>query len=244
MSCMFASKINVKRWRDWNDMSSVIHALTGHGVHPEKNSNSSAVHTVTYEDVKVKSVVSSHTETKSAPSDAKSKMNELMSKLGSTHAQIDEYSRRRTQEISEAVKGSIDKIVHLTQVQQQQLLDDAAKETNKIEDEFKNRLMVAINELDQDKATQLVDLEKDLNLHQEQILESARKRIDAVHEEANRLKMNILKEAQAKTNSKIEEITEKVAQLGAEDAGRRLSTKTTTIITTQAQAESHPTKHN
>ena len=47
----------------------------------------------------------------------------------------------------------------------------------------------AINELDQSKATQLVELEKDLNLHQEEILESARKRIDAVHEEANRLKM-------------------------------------------------------
>ena len=62
--------------------------------------------------------------------------------LGSTHAQIDEYSRRRTQEISEAVRGSIDKIVHLTQVQQQQLLDDAAKETNKIEEEYKNRLML------------------------------------------------------------------------------------------------------
>ena len=87
-----------------------------------------------------------------------------------------------------------------------------------------------INELDQDKATRLVELEKDLNVRQEQILESARKRIDSVNEEANRLKMvqiyislfcstiylflqNVLKEAQAKTNSKIEEITEKVAQV-------------------------------
>ncbi len=46
-----------------------------------------------------------------------------------------------------------------------------------------------INELDQDKATRLVELEKDLNVRQEQILESARKRIDSVNEEANRLKM-------------------------------------------------------
>ncbi|UJR09059.1 hypothetical protein I4U23_013307 [Adineta vaga] len=226
-------------------MSSVLHTLTGHGNHPEKKTNSSAVHTVTYEDIKVQSVVNTQTQTKTTTtSDSQSKMNALMSKLGSTHSQIDEYSRRRTDEISEAVKNSIDKIVHLTQDQQQQLIDDAVKETNKIEEEFKSRLMLAVNELDQEKATKLVELEKDLNLHQEQILESARKRIDAVNEEANRLKMNVLKEAQAKTNSKIEEITEKVAQLGAEDAGRRLSTKTTTIITTQAQAESHPTKHN
>jgi hypothetical protein len=46
-----------------------------------------------------------------------------------------------------------------------------------------------INELDQDKATKLADLEKDLNIRQENILESARKRIDSVNEEANRLKM-------------------------------------------------------
>ena len=46
-----------------------------------------------------------------------------------------------------------------------------------------------INEVDQDKATKLAELEKDLNIRQEQILESARKRIDSVNEEANRLKM-------------------------------------------------------
>lgn len=61
--------------------------------------------------------------------------------LGSTYAQIDEYSRHRNEEISEAVKGSIEKIVHLTQAQQQLLLDDAQKDSNKIEDEYKNKLM-------------------------------------------------------------------------------------------------------
>ncbi len=70
-----------------------------------------------------------------------------------------------------------------------------------------------INELDQEKAAKLAEFERDLNVCQEQILEAARKRIDSVNEEANRLKMNILKEAQAKANSKIEEITEKVAQV-------------------------------
>jgi hypothetical protein len=35
----------------------------------------------------------------------------------------------------------------------------------------------------------LAQLEKDLNFRQEQILDSARKRIDALNEEANRLKM-------------------------------------------------------
>ncbi|CAF0877421.1 unnamed protein product [Adineta steineri] len=225
-------------------MSSILHVLTGHGEHSEKKSNPPVTHTATFEDIKVQSVVSSQTQTKTVAANSQAKINALMSKLGSTHSQIDEYARHRTDEISEAVKSSIDKIVHSAQAQQQQLLDDAVKETNKIEDEFKDKLMLFINELDQEKATKLVELEKDLNVHQEKILEAARKRIDAVHEEANRLKMNILKEAQAKTNSKIEEITEKVAQLGAEDASRRLASTTTTVITTQAQAEGHPTKHH
>ncbi|CAF2811107.1 unnamed protein product [Rotaria sp. Silwood2] len=225
-------------------MSSIIHALTGRTDHPEKKSNSSSVHKVVYEDVQIKSIVSSQTQSKTIPTHSNNKINALMAKLGSTHSQIDEYSRHRTEEISEAVKSSIEKVIHLIQTQQQQLLDDAQKESNKIEDEYKNKLMLFLNELDQDKAAKLVELEKDLNFRQEQILESARKRIDSINEEANRLKMNVLKEAQAKTNSKIEEIAEKVAQLEAEDASRRLTSTTKTIITTRSQAEGHPTKHN
>ncbi|CAF4021045.1 unnamed protein product [Rotaria sordida] len=225
-------------------MSSIIHALTGRTDHPEKRSSSSSVHKVIYEDVQIKSVVSSQTQSKAIPTHSNSKINALMAKLGSTHSLIDEYSRQRTEEISEAVKCSIDKVIHLIHTQQQQLLDDAQKESNKIEDEYKNKLMLFLNELDQDKATKLVELEKDLNIRQEQTLDAARKRIDLINEEANRLKMNVLKEAQAKTNSKIEEIAEKVVQLEAEDASRRLTSTTKTIITTRAQAEGHPPKHN
>ncbi|CAF3203169.1 unnamed protein product [Rotaria socialis] len=226
-------------------MSAIIHALTGRSDHPEKKSNSSSsVHKVVYEDIEVKSVVSTQTQSKPITNASNHKINALMAKLGSTHLQIDEYSRQRTQEISEAVKSSIDKVIHLIQTQQQQLLDEAQKESNKLEDEYKRKLMLFINELDQEKATKLVDLEKDLNLRQEQILESARKRIDAINEEANRLKMNVLKEAQAKTNSKMGEIAEKVVQLEAEDANRRLASTTKTIITTRSQPDNHPTKHN
>lgn len=39
--------------------------------------------------------------------------------------QVDEYSRKRTEEISEAVAESIRKVVAETQTQQQQLLSDA-----------------------------------------------------------------------------------------------------------------------
>ncbi len=43
--------------------------------------------------------------------------------------------------------------------------------------------------IDAEKATLLVQLEKELNIRQELILETARKRIDDLNEEANRLKI-------------------------------------------------------
>ena len=49
---------------------------------------------------------------------------------GSTHCQVDEYSRRRTEEISDAVAESIRKIVAETQQHQQQLLADANSRTS------------------------------------------------------------------------------------------------------------------
>ena len=46
-----------------------------------------------------------------------------------------------------------------------------------------------VSKLDADKAVILASLEKELNARQEEILEKARKRIDDLNEEANRLKM-------------------------------------------------------
>jgi len=46
-----------------------------------------------------------------------------------------------------------------------------------------------VAKLDAEKATLLAQLEKELNNRQELILQSARKRIDDLNEEANRLKM-------------------------------------------------------
>ncbi|CAF1526351.1 unnamed protein product [Rotaria magnacalcarata] len=221
-------------------MSSLIHAvgqaLTGHGENAERKAS---VHTIVCDDVKVKSTVSSETQSKASIHHANHKINDLMSKLSSTHAQIDEYSRSRNHQISEAVQSSIERIVHEAKVHQHELLEDTQKRSNEIEEEYKAKLMLFLNQLDEEKAATLVKLEKELNLRQEIILESARKRIDALNEEANRLKMNIFKEAQAQANMKIEEIADKVAHLGVEDATRCLKSTTTTVITTKSHTEGH-----
>jgi hypothetical protein len=110
------------------------------------SSGSSKVHSAHAENVHVQSVVQTETQSKVSMENAK-KITDLMSRLGkfnkkniekedfdyfisgSTHTQVDEYSRKRTEEISEAVSESIRKIVAETQQHQQQLLADANSRT-------------------------------------------------------------------------------------------------------------------
>jgi len=219
----------------FTDMSSVNSVNVA-----SSSSGSSKVHSSQAENVHVQSVVQTETQSKVSMENSK-KITDLMARLGSTHLQVDEYSRRRTEEISEAVSESIKKVVAETQLQQQQLLADANLRTSDIENDFKRKLQEYVAKLDSEKAALLAQLEKELNVRQELILETARKRIDDLNEEANRLKMGVLKEAQAQSNAHVTKITEQVTALGQEDASRRLASTTTTVITTKAAAasESH-----
>jgi len=201
------------------------HATTG----------SAVAHTAVAENVAVKSVVSTETQSKVNMENTQ-KMASLLGKLGTTHQQIDEYSRRRTEQISEEVAAAIARIVANTQVQQQELLADANVRSNMIEEEYKHKLQKFVEELDVGKAQNLSTLEKDLNLRQELILEEAKKRIDDLNDEANRLKLGVLREAQAQASAQVEVITDQVAALGAEDASRLLTSTSTTVITTEAKA--------
>jgi len=196
---------------------------------------SAVAHTAVSDNVAVKSVVQTQTQSKVSMENTQ-KMAALMSKLGTTHQQVDEYSRRRTEQISEEVAAAIGKIVADTQSQQGSLLADANVRSASIEEEYKVKLQQYVEELDTAKAQNLAVLEKDLNLRQELILEQARKRIDELNEEANRLKMGVLREAQAQANAKVDDITHQVAALGAEDANRLLTSTSTTVIRTEARA--------
>ncbi|CAF3222928.1 unnamed protein product [Rotaria socialis] len=204
--------------------------------HEANTSIGSAVaHTAIAENVAVKSTVSTETQSKVNMENTQ-KMAALMSKLGTTHQQIDEYSRRRTEQISEEVTTAIIKVVTDTQAQQGKLLVDANARSVAIEEEYKFKLQNFVEELDIVKAQNLGVLEKDLNLRQDMILEQARKRIDCLNEEANRLKMGVLREAQTQANANVDAITQEVAALGAADANRLLTSTSTTVIRTEAIA--------
>ncbi|CAF3356017.1 unnamed protein product [Rotaria socialis] len=70
------------------------------------------------------------------------------------------------------------------------------------------------------------------------ILEPAKRRIDDLNEKANRLKLDVLREAQAQNNAKIKSITEQAVILSAEDANRLLTSTSTIVITTNAKTTS------
>lgn len=248
-------------------MSGIINALFGH--HKDKDdkkhhdkqtektvegtttqtagssSDSTMSHTAVSEDVRVHSVVSSESNTHVTIQNSK-KIADLMNKLGTTHNQIDEYSKKRNAEISDAVASAIDKVVQDTAGQQQQLLADANERSAAIENEYKQRLQERVAQLDAEKAILLAELEKTLNERQELILLKARQDIDAVQDAANQQKLAVYKEAQAKANLQIDQITEKVAVLAAEDAQRRLQSTTQTVITTKsiATGENHAASSN
>ena len=96
-------------------------------------------------------------------------------------------------------------------MQQQALLTDANARSAVIEEEYKIKLQKFVEELDVGKAQNLSTLEKDLNLRQELILDDARRRIDDLNEEANRLKLGVLREAQAQAHVQVGVITDQVA---------------------------------
>jgi hypothetical protein len=208
-------------------------------------SGSSVAHTAISDDVRVHSTVSSESNTSVTMQNSR-KITDLMSKLGTTHTQIDEYSKKRTAEISDAVSSAIDKVVADTASQQQQLLSDANLRSAAIDSECKQRLQERIVQLDSEKAILLAELERSLNDRQEAILLKARQDIDLLQNAANQQKMAVFKEAQARSNQQVDQITEQVAGLAAEDAQRRLQSTTQTVITTKSVAtgETHaPAAH-
>ncbi len=148
---------------------------------------------------------------------------------GTTHKQVDEYSKKRTAEISDAVASAIEKVVADTAAQQQKLLADANERSAAIEIEHKQRLQERVAQLDAEKAVLLAELERSLNERQEAILLKARQDIDLVQNAANQEKLAVFKEAQAKANQQVDQITGKVAELAAEDAQRRLQSTTQTV---------------
>jgi hypothetical protein len=113
------------------------------------------------------------------------KLNQLMDRLSTTHQQLDQYSQRRTYQISVETQNIINKILEETKEKQRQLLLEAQIRSQQFQEEYQNDLQMKINQLNEDKAQQLANLEANLNTQQEYILTNAKQQIDSLQREAN-----------------------------------------------------------
>lgn len=161
----------------------------------------------------------------------------LLSRLSTTTSQIDDYSRRQSEKISQAASDRIQSIIRDTQQQQDALLRDASQRSQEIESEYSAKLKAFLQELDASKAGNLASLEKDLNFRQEQLLNNARAEIDGVVSAATQAKIAAMQHASASVARDVDQLTDQVRQLGEEEVERRMNSTTTTLITTTTHTE-------
>lgn len=192
-------------------------------------SHTSEGRTVQRDGVNITSTVSSDA-TSSVSMVNQQKLNDLVSKLGSTHNQIDEYAKKQSAKINEEIQREINEVLQRTRREQEQLLHKANEHTQGIDKEYRARLQKMVEEIDADKATRISEIEKELNDHQAGILQGARAEIDRLNEKAANLKIGAIQQAQAKATEEVNQITAQATNLGEASTLHR-ATGTTTIKT-------------
>ncbi|CAF1363070.1 unnamed protein product [Rotaria sordida] len=140
------------------------------------SSGSGKVYSAQVDNVHVKSVVQTETQSMASIENTK-KITNCMPHLDPTHLQSDEYSHKLIEEINEAGLELIKIVVGETQLQQQQLLADANLQ---IQNDFKRKLPQHIAKLDS---------EKEFSIRHERFLKSAHKCFNDDLYEDNSLKL-------------------------------------------------------
>jgi phage host-nuclease inhibitor protein Gam len=158
------------------------------------------------------------------------KINDLVRKLGTTHNQIDEYSKKQSAKINEEIQREIDQVLARIRREQQDLLHKANERTAAIDRDYRERLQKMVEEIDAKKAQEICDIERDLNDQQSGLLQSARDEIDRLNEKAANLKIGAIQQAQANAAEEVNQITAQASNLGEGSTVHR-ATGTTTIKT-------------
>lgn len=188
------------------------------------------VHTVQHEGVSIKSTVSSDLNSTVSMANQQ-KLNDLVTKLGSTHTQIDDYAKKQTAKINDEIQREIDQVVARTRTRQEDLLKRANEHTTQIDAEYRAKLQKMVEEVDATKAKRIAEIETELNGHQAEILQAARQEIDQLNQKAANLKIGVLQEAQAQAASQANQVTAQAASLG--QATTSHNAKGTTTIKTE-----------
>jgi hypothetical protein len=198
-------------------------------VHTSAGGHTVEGRTVQHEGVNIKSTISSDASSTVSMANQQ-KLNDLVSRLGSTHSQIDEYAKNQSAKINDEIQGEINQVLARTRQEQEQLLCKANEHTAQIDTEYRARLQKMVEEIDAAKAKRIADIENDLNKQQADILQSARTEIDQLNQKAANLKIDVLQQAQAKASADAIAITAEASHLGQASTVHQ-STGTTTIKT-------------
>ena len=189
--------------------------------------------TVQHGDVNVKSTISSDVSSTVSIANQQ-KLNDLVSRLGSTHTQIDQYAKKQTEKINEETQREIDQVLARTRHQQEELLRQANDHTAQIDAEYRARLQKMVEEIDAVKAKRIAEIETQLNQQQADILQAARTEIDQLNQKAAALKIGALQQAQVKAAVDASAITAEAAKLS--QASTVHEQKGTTTIKTEVSA--------
>jgi len=154
-----------------------------------QNSTSTGVEytTINKENVEVSSAITHDSTNKVSLNIGADKLDQLMDRLSTTHAQLDNYAQIRTHQISIETQNIINKILEETKEKQRELLFEAQQKSQLFQEQYQNDLQMKVNQFNEEKAQQLADLEKNLNYQQEFILNNARQQIDSLQKDANQV---------------------------------------------------------
>jgi len=232
----------IQKDKQSSNMSHIIDKIFGkgdseshsHSSHTKTETNSSngqvmEGRTVQHGDVNVKSTISSDA-TSTVSMANQNKLNNLVSKLGSTYKQVDDYAKKQTEKINDETQREMDQVVTRTRLQQDELLRKANEHTAQIDVEYRAQLQKMVEEIDGAKAKRIATIEKELNDQQATILQAARDEIDLLNQKAANLKIGALQQAHARAATDANEITAQASHLG-QAATLHHSTGTTKIKT-------------
>jgi DNA anti-recombination protein RmuC len=141
--------------------------------------------TINKENVQVSSAISHDSTNNVSLNVGSDKLDQLMDRLSTTHEQLDQYTQRRTQQISIETQNIIRRILEETKEKQRELLLEVQTRSQQFQEEYQNGLQMKVNQLNEEKAQQLANLEQNLNIQQENILTTARQQIDSLQKDAN-----------------------------------------------------------
>ncbi|CAF3451925.1 unnamed protein product [Rotaria sp. Silwood1] len=165
------------------------------------------------------------------------KVDELMITLNQVHTQLDDKIKQRTEKISNETELLLSHVRNETQQEQQRLLEYAKQQEIQQDENYQKLLQEYISKLDEIKAKELTDLQKQLQISREQIIEKSQFKIVKVNEQANIVKAKIVQEEQYYAAEKIDSIMSQIYKISTDEKLQHLGSEivTKTKVTTEAK---------